>query len=148
MSSTPRFANVDTKKPDGFYVQFERVILCDDSGDNPDSNDEGFWPSLDPQAAGYVGENPATSFDDQLQAAHDRMAAFERGDWGYVGVRARALCLVVQNGHGTHINLDSAGLWGIESDAGEYLDEVYAEQVDDLKTIIAAMANPIYEVVS
>jgi len=145
MSSTPRFANVDTKKPDGFYVQFERVILPDDSGDRPDDNDEGFWPSLDPMKAGWVGDNPERSFEDHLQAAHDRMAAFERGDWGYVGVRARALCLVVQNGYGTCINIDSAGLWGIESDAGDYLDEVYAEEVDNLKSMIAQMGAPIYE---
>lgn len=145
MSSTPRFAHCDTKRPDGFYVQFERVILPDDSQDAPDQRDDGFWPSEDPADPGYVGENPEVSFTDQMQAANDRMAAFERGDWGYIGVRARALCLIVCNGVGTYINLDSAGLWGIESDANNYLDEVYAEQIDELKDMIAALQNPVYE---
>lgn len=143
MTSTPKFAHCDTKRPDGFYVQFQRVLEDDDSTDDkPDDRDDGFWPSRDPKAAGYVlPEN----FDAEQAKAESRMADWKAYLWRYVGVRARALCMIVRNGVGTYINLDSPGVWGIESDSDEYLNEVYAEQIAELKDMIAAMQNPIYE---
>lgn len=105
MSSTPQFAHIDTKQPDGFYVQLEMVVTDDSTGGR------------------FHGDRKA-----------------------YVGVRARAKCLVVRNGVGTYINLESAGLWGIEKSSKPlYLAEVYSEECEDLRGLIAAMQNPIYE---
>ena len=143
MSSTPKFAHVDTRKPDGFYVQFARKVIPDDSADRPDEMDDGFWPSLDPKAAGYV--SPDKKFEEEHAKAKQRMADYEHGVWGYVGVRAQARCLIVKDGTGTLINLESPGVWGIESDSGDYLDEVYADEVLILKDIIEAMQHPTYE---
>lgn len=143
--STPRYAMSDTKKPDGFYIQLTRVVQDDDNNESPDKHQDGYWPSRDKDAAGYCGEVTDEQFAIHHKAAEDRMAAWERGDWNYVGVRARALCLIVQNGVGVHMTLESPGLWGIESDCSEYLTEVYEEQCDELKDLIAAMQNPIYE---
>jgi len=145
MSSTPEFAKCDTKKPDGFYVQFERVILDDHCCDKPDERDCGFWPSRDPKSAGYVGECTDEEFREHFDKARERMEAFESGDWNYVGVRARAKCLVVRDNVGTYVNLDSPGVWGIESDAGDYLDEVYREEIEEVKHMIEAMREPVYE---
>ena len=142
MSSTPRFARLDTKRPDGFYVQFARVILDDDRQPRPDERDEGFWPSRNAKDMGYC---PPEFFDKSQAQATSRMERFESGEWNYVGVIARALCMIARDGTGTLINLDSPGTWGIESDAGDYLNEVYAEQIAELKDMIAAMQNPIYE---
>jgi hypothetical protein len=86
MTSTPKFAHVDTKKPNGFYVQFECVMLPDDCSDAPDQRSDGFWPSKEPDAAGYVGES---NYADEMAKAEERMAGWKRGDWYYVGVRAR-----------------------------------------------------------
>jgi hypothetical protein len=111
------FAHCDTKRPDGCYIQFARLITTD--------------------------ECPDISWLDDDERRHD---AYEAGEFEMIGVRAQARCLVVSNGVGTYINLESAGLWGIEGDSGnEYLDQVYAEELAALKDIIAAFANPTFE---
>lgn len=140
--TTPRFANIDTRRADGFYVQFERVIISDDTQERPDENDEGFWPSRDHDAPGYVGES---DFDAQMTIATERMEAWERGDWEFVGVRARAHCMTVRNGVGTMFTLESPGLWGIESDVGDYLNDVFEDEKAELLGMIEAMRNPVIE---
>lgn len=116
--STPKFAHIDTPKPDGFYVHLERLVL--DDYDMAEVEDEG--------------------------ASDGRRAAFERGEWHYVGVRALARCLIVNHGVGTILTLESPGLWGIESDSGEeYFAEVYEEQKAELLAMLEAMKSPIVE---
>jgi len=65
----------------------------------------------------------------------ERMEGRERGDWYFIGVHAEAT--VKAKGEGDHCRLEeltSAGLWGIESDAGdEYLLEIAQEELGDLK---------------
>lgn len=130
----------DTKLADGFYIQWAMILEPDPSGDRPDERDDGFWLSEDPADAGYVlPENYAA----ERAKAIKRMAAWERGYWQYVGVIAEARCLVVAHGVGTHITLRSPGLWGVEDDAGDYLQEVYAEQKAELLGTIELMRNPI-----
>lgn len=137
---------IDTTKPDGFYIQWKMVLEQDYSGDRPDERDDGFWPSLDKNAAGWIGSDNREEFERQQAAAQDRMDAWCRGDWSYVGVIAEARCLLVRNGVGTFYTLRSPGLWGVESDAGDYLKEVFEEQKDELRVDIAAMKDPIEEV--
>lgn len=55
---------------------------------------------------------------------YKRLRAFCAGDWSYVSV------IVTLEGPGT-VN-HSASLWGIESDAGAYLEEVRAELADEI----------------
>ena len=136
------YAHVDTRKADGFYVQFHMVTEPDDSNDRPDERDDGFWPSQDPTAAGYVG---ATDFEEQQTKATERMDAWRRGDWQYVGVQAEARCLVVRHRVGTFYTLRSPGVWGIESDAGDYLSTVFEEEKAVLLADMAAMQNPTVE---
>ena len=68
-----------------------------------------------------------------------RRAAYERGDFGYVGVRAVAVVRYERNHELRHAEqtLRSAGIWGIEDD-GEalYLDEIYAEELRALRAVI------------
>lgn len=145
MGSTPQFARTDTQKPDGFYVQFERVLVDDETAGPPDKMMDGYWPSLDPASAGYIGDKTTAELKRETAKAKARITRWQNNGWRYVGVRARAKCLIVENGVGTYINIDSPGLWGIESDSGKYLDEVYAEEIDEVKGMIEAMKNPIYE---
>jgi hypothetical protein len=115
------FAHCDTKRPDGCYIQFARLIV-------PDEHHDASW--LEQEDMGF----------------EDRRAAYERGAFEFVGVRAQARCLVVQNGVGTLINFESAGLWGTESDGDEaYFNMIYEEEKAALKDIIAAFANPTFE---
>lgn len=121
-----QFRHTDTRKPDGLHIQWARLIVDDECSDRPDERDDGFWPSHDPKAAGYVGKDG--DYAASYEAARARMDAWKRGDWNYVGVRAQARCMVVENGHGTYYTLQSAGVYGVESDAGDYLDTLYQEE--------------------
>jgi hypothetical protein len=142
-----QFNMIDTKRADGCYIRFKRIETRDDNSEAPDERDEGFWPSLDKDAAGWIGDNPEVSFEEQERKANERMIAWERDEWYYIGIQARAHVTVVCNGTGTMLQFDSPGLWGIESDSGpEYINEVFQEECEKLKEIIKAFANPIYEV--
>lgn len=113
--STPKFAHCDTRKPDGFYVEFARIIIED--------------------------EDAAPTDYDCYSA--EQIAAFRRGDWSYIGLRAQARCMIVANGVGTFVNIDSPGIWGVESNSGDdYLGELYREECEQLKSMLAAMTNP------
>lgn len=140
MTSTPHYAHCDTKHPNGTYVQIERVLIEDDSARRPDEMQDGFWPSLDPDDAGYIGPKTEAELAAEQAKCKRRMADYEAGARGYVGVIARAKCLIVRDGVGTYVNIDSPGLWGIESDAGDYLNEVYREQCEDVKQMLADLA--------
>ncbi len=124
MSSTPKFAHCDTRKADGCYVQFERVII-DDNDSEPD----------------YLFQDP-----DYKDADLERLDAFHAGKWHFIGVRARALCLIVRNGVGTYINLESPGLCGTESDSHEdYLNGLFEDEKAELKSMLSALSNPTFE---
>jgi hypothetical protein len=116
-------------------IEWTPVHVTDSDCGRPDDNDEGFWPSLDRTAPGWIGDNPERSYDEQMEAARERMAAFERGDWGYIGVRARAaLAIPIGQGCSRLMTVESAGLWGIESDSdSEYLASVFADEQEQLK---------------
>lgn len=56
----------------------------------------------------------------------ERMRAWCRDEWSWVGV---CVVLLDVNGKRTH---ERASLWGIESDAGAYLDEVARELAEEI----------------
>lgn len=60
-----------------------------------------------------------------------RMESFNRGEWGYVGIIAKA---VVRSPNGVLQTLRSGGLWGIESDSDkDYLASVKADELSNLR---------------
>jgi hypothetical protein len=124
-------------------ITFERVTLPDETAGRPDEMDEGFWPSRDPNAAGYVlPEN----FDAEQARAQARMKAFDAGEWEYVGVIARAhIAVPIGGGSFTTFQVESAGLWGVESDAGEYLDSVFKEEKAALVRQLKALGRHMLE---
>lgn len=75
-----------------------------------------------------------------MEKAEARMKAWRQGDWRYIGIRARATIYVPIGGNSFAVyTLSSPGLWGVESDSGDYLDETFEEEkatlTDHLKTI-------------
>lgn len=136
--SDGQFRHCDTRKADGLRIQWARLIVDDQCADRPDERDDGFWPSRDPKAAGYPGK---TGFVKAYEAAQQRMDAWKRGDWNYVGVRAQARCLLVKNGCGTFYTLTSPGIYGVESDAGDYLDTLYQEEKAQLAADMRALGG-------
>jgi hypothetical protein len=124
-------------------IKWTRLHVADNSGQTPDSDNEGFWPSLDPSAAGYIGADPARSYEEQMEDARERLAAFNRGDWGFIGVRARAeLAIPIGGGCSRLMTVESAGLWGIESDSdSDYLASVFADEREALKAELAELGR-------
>lgn len=65
-----------------------------------------------------------------------RLAAYNRGDWWYIGCVAHAVVSypIDDRGNRRLQEFSSAGLWGIESDCDkEYQREVEKEELDSLK---------------
>ena len=101
--------------------------------EEPDPYPDLSW--LDPDA------NPANA-----KANAERLAAYRAGEWYCVGIKARATFLI-DLGHGGLIQtVDSPGLWGIESDSDpEYLDEVFSEQAQMLRDVLAQLNVTVVE---
>lgn len=76
-----------------------------------------------------------------------RLAAYRKGDWHFVGIRAKAL-IRVDTYTGERLSytvfheLTSPGLYGIESDSSEdYFKEVFADECAQLRSDIEAMQH-------
>lgn len=138
-----QYSNIDIPRwPQKVRIEWTMLTPQDDSSDRPDERDDGFWPSRNPDAAGYVRPE---GYEQAAFDAQARMEAWKAGDWHFVGVVAEALVFVPIGGTAFRvIKLQSGGCWGIESDAGDYLHEVYKEEksnlLDELKTMGAALA--------
>jgi hypothetical protein len=118
--------------PDARGLFYRARLEYDDSGDRPDDNDEGFWPSQDPKAAGYVLPD---NFNSEMTKAQERMRAWESDEWCFVGVVLSAHIIV----NGTELALDNhaASLWGIESDSGGYLTDIANELLGEAEDAAA-----------
>ena len=66
---------------------------------------------------------------------YNRMEGLERGDWCFLGIIAKAM---IQTPSGTLQTITSGSLWGIESDSGDYLDEIGKEQLEGLRAELIA----------
>lgn len=135
--------NIDaTTRPQVVHVEFDSIIKEDKHSGRPDENDEGFWPSLDPKAAGWIGSQDQAEFDRQQAAAEGRMRAYECGAWSYIGVLSRATVYVPVGGSSFAVyTLLSPGLWGVESDASDYLKEVTREQEQEMREHLRLMGT-------
>jgi hypothetical protein len=142
-----KYAHFDANRADGCYVRFDMIVQDDDNNEAPDVNDGGFWPSRDPKAGGYVGDNVTDAeFAEQHARAQARMDAWHNGEWHFVGVRAVARVEIMRNRVGTTYTLESPGLWRIESDADEeYLREVFRAECEMLKADMKRFANATFK---
>lgn len=79
----------------------------------------------------------------------ERKRAYEAGEWHMIGVRAVAKTLYVDD-DGTGVqgpDIESAGIWGVESDAGEeYLDSLYHDELLQLREMLLASGIPLAEI--
>lgn len=120
-------------------ITFEILTPPDDSAGTPEERDEGFWPSRDADSAGYVHPE---NFESEMAKARERMDAFERGDWQYVGVQVRAvISLPMGGGSFVQYSVTSPGVWGIESDCADYIAEVAEEEKASLLAHIVEMGQ-------
>ena len=126
---------------DGFTCR--ATVYHDDSSDKPDEWDDGFWPSRDPNAAGYVLPK---DFDAQQALAERVMAAWKNDEWFYCGVAVTVSRADVQL-TGRYTN----ALWGIECNYpdsdNDYLREVanelLGEALDAARAKVAELAGVV-----
>ncbi len=97
-----------TARLPGGYTATARIVR-DDCSDTPDERQDGFYPSLDPKAAGYIGAKSRRTLERHTARANEVMRAWKADEWFYCGV-----CVTVE-AHGVQLtgNYDNA-LWGIE----------------------------------
>lgn len=107
-------------------------IVHDEISDTPGERDDGFWPSKDKNAAGYV--LPA-NFDAEMDKAQHAMDAWHRDEWWYVGV------VVTASREGVELAHES--LWGIDCNYPGSDNSYLTEVANDLATeaVMAARAK-------
>ena len=81
------------------------------------------------------GEKEGTAeYQEYGKYDYERMERLNNGDWNYLGIQAVAIVKYsIGQGHFRLEEMTSGGLWGIESDSGEYLDEVMGTELGELK---------------
>ena len=110
---------------DGYTVTAR--IAHDDTPDAPDERQDGFWPSLYHDDAGFIGEGNGwrDRFDAAQVKAERVMAAWKNDEWFYCGV---ILSVAIE---GLTLDRFAASLWGIEANYPDsdnaYLTEVANE---------------------
>lgn len=108
-------------------------LYRDDCGDAPDERDCGFWPSLDPKSAGYIGPKSPRTLRRHHAKAQAIMDAWKRDEWHYYGVA------VTVSRHGVElIGQYEHACWGIEGNYpggdNSYLSKVADELLDEALT--------------
>ena len=137
---------------DGFTLT--ATLYSDDGSDGsdaPDERDDGFWPSLDPDDAGYIGNKSKSTLARHLARAKQVMQAWKDDEWFYCGVAVT----VEREGVQLTGRYDHA-LWGIECNYPErnkrhrpndYLAQVASEYIgevlDAARAKIAALCEGV-----
>ena len=125
-----------TCEAQGFTVTAR--LVRDDCGDAPDQRQDGFWPSLYKDAAGFIGAGNGwrDRFDKAQSRAEAVIAAWKNDEWYYCGV---ILSVAID---GITLDDHAASLWGIEANYPDsdnaYLNEVANELLPEALEIAKA----------
>ena len=118
---------------DGFTLT--ATIYRDDDDGAPDERDNGFWPSLDPNNAGYIGNKSKSTLARHMAFAEQVMQAWKDDEWFYCGVAVT----VEREGVQLTGQYDHA-VWGLECNYPErnkrhrpndYLAQVASEYIGE-----------------
>jgi hypothetical protein len=142
-----KFPHFDDYVCDGDMVQFYEPktgltfrarIVHDDDCSQPDERSDGFWPSLDPKSAGYLGEGKNNRHLAYAQGkAQAIMDAWRNDEWWYVGV-----CVTVGKADVQLTGDYANALWGCEANyptkrsvkhRNRYLREVANDLIDEAR---------------
>jgi hypothetical protein len=129
-----------TAQVDGFTVT--ACVVRDDSFEPPDARQDGFWPSLRPRDAGYIGEGKTEADLAKADRQAGRiMQAWRDDEWFYCGiVLSVSLAGITLDNH-------AASLWSIEANYPDsnnaYLTEIASEllpeAVDAARSALATL---------
>ena len=86
----------------------------------------------------YASGEPEGSENYQKYGKRDfeRIESLNNGNWYFMGIIAKA---EIRTGSGTVQVVRSGGLWGIESDSGNYLDEIGKDELENLRLELSAL---------
>jgi hypothetical protein len=96
----------------------------------------------------YAGGEPQGSetYKEYGKRDFERMEDYNNNGWSFIGIKAVAtVSYSIGNGDRQLETLESGGLWGVESDSGEYLNEVAADELLYLKGHIAQFGVDVSE---
>lgn len=97
---------------DGFDCK--ATIEHDDDTTPPDQRQDGFWPSINPLDAGYIGDDSEAHLAEAQATAEETMRAWKNDEWWYVGI------VVTVSKGGVRLTRDySNALWGIDCNRPE-----------------------------
>ena len=99
---------------EGFLIR-ARIVRDDDAG-RPDQRVDGFWPSLDPNDHGYIGDKSPEDLALETARANDVMAKWKNDEWFYGGV------VLNVSKNGVMLERSAASLWGIECNYPKHRD--------------------------
>lgn len=120
-------------------------LVRDDCGDAPDQRQDGFWPSLYKDAAGFIGAG--NGWRDRFDAAQARaeavMEAWRKDEWFYCGI---VLSVSLE---GVILDDHAASLWSIEANypdsdnayLSEVANELLPEALDAAKAELARLCS-------
>ena len=115
-----------TCEVDGYTITAR--IAHDETPDAPDQRQDGFWPSLYMDDAGFIGSG--NGFRDRFakaQAKAERvMAAWKNDEWYYCGV---ILSVALE---GITLDDHAASLWGIEANYPDSDNAYLSETANEL----------------
>lgn len=129
-------------------ITYSATILRDDDNTPPDLRQDGYWPSLDPKTAGYIGPKSKRALAREHKRMQDVLDAWNRDEWFYCGVLIRASFDSIE------IERNAASLWGIEANyprdnrnriPNKYLTEVANELLPEA---IAAAESRLADIVT
>jgi hypothetical protein len=123
------------------------TLYRDDCSDSPDQRQDGFWPSLDPKSAGYIGPKSKRALAREQIKMQRVMSTWENDEWHYYGVAVTVTKNEIElTGKYNH------ALWGIEGNwpvgrlkgrnryflevANELLADALAEAKEKVLTLI------------
>ena len=94
-------------------ITYTARIEVDDSSDKPDQRDDGFWPSLKPSSAGFIGHKSQATLRRHTARAKEIMQSWLNDEWFYCGV---VISAAIEDDDGKTVSLGDhlASLWGIE----------------------------------
>lgn len=117
-------------------------LYRDDDSTRPDKRSDGFWPSLDPGNAGYIGNKSRAELDAELAKMRRILQAWKDDKWFYCGVD------VTVKRHGVQLTRQyQHALWGIEcnypdtdkSYLTEVANELLQEALVDARDVLAKL---------
>lgn len=90
----------------GFTVT--ATLERDNDSRAPDKEQDGFWPSIDPRNAGYIGPKSKATLARHMARAEEVMRTWREDEWFWCGI------VLSVSRNGVELCDHAASLWGIE----------------------------------